>query len=335
LNITEIAQICGVSIATVSRVINNNPRVAKKTRLKVMKVIEENDFVPNTSGRHLRTSRSNKIMVMLPTFSNQFYSVIVEGIEEQADKMGYQVVVVTTMLKKSLEQKYLDMLRAKQVDGCINFFSTFSNKEIDDLAARFPYVQGCEPTLDSKVSSVVIDNKMALYSACRDFIKDGHTRIAYLSGDYYKHSEKRREQGYKNALEEAGIAFDPNLLAKTSYHFKDGMHECERMMNLDKAPTAFLAASDPLAIGAANYLLSAGYKVGKDVMVMGFDNSSISKYFVPAISTIAQPRFSLGTTAFDLLYEKIKNLNSPVKKTVLPFELIHRESTGKIGKHIQ
>ena len=328
MNLTDIAQLCGVSIATVSRVINNDPRVARKTKQKVLKVIEENDFVPNTSGRHLRTSRSNKILVMLPTFSNQFYSRIVEGIEDRADKMGYQVVVVMTMLEKTLEMKYLDMLRAKQVDGCINFFSTFSSDEITAIAARYPYVQGCEPTLGADVSSVVIDNENAIYTAAMEFLDHGHTRIAYMSGDYYKFSELSREKGYRKALKEKGIPFDEELLGKTNYRYKDGVVECQKLMSLKKPPSVILCTSDPLAIGAMNFLRSGNWP--EQVKVMGFDNSDITKYYLPSISTIAQPRYELGTTAFDLLYEKIEDRKSPIKKTILPFEIIHRESTGNL-----
>jgi len=329
LNIKDIAGLCGVSVATVSRVINRDPKVAEKTRNKVLKVIEDNNFIPNVTGRNLRTSRSNKILVMLPTFSNQFYSAIVEGIEAQADKAGYQVVVVMTMLEEMLERKYLDMLRTKQVDGCINFFSMLSKEEISEISREYPYVQGCEPTVNAQVSSVVIDNRLALYSACKAFIESGHKRIAFLSGDYYKYSEQSRERGYKEALEESGIQFDEQLLVKsTMYKFKDGSKECEELMKLENPPTAILTASDSLAIGAINYLISIGVKVGKDVDVIGFDNSSITKYYVPSISTIAQPRFELGVTSWDLLYEKIENIKAPNKKIILPFEIIHRDSTG-------
>lgn len=327
MNIIDISKLCGVSTATVSRVINKDPRVSKETRQKVLKVIDENDYIPNKSGRYLRTSRSNKILVMIPTFLNQFYSVIVEGIEYQADKKGYQVVVVMTMLQKRLEEKYIDMLKSKQVDGCINFFSTFSSDEISSLANRYPYVQGCEPTIGAKVSSVVIDNRDAVFKAASSFIQKGHKRIAYISGNYYKFSEQSREAGYKQALENEGIIFDPALLAKTEYRFKDGYNICEAMMQLPQAPTVFMTASDPLAIGVTNFLIEKGYKVGKEIMVIGFDNSDISKFFIPKLSTISQPRFELGTTAFDLLNEKIENINSPVKKTILPFKIIHREST--------
>jgi len=332
MTITDIASLCGVSIATVSRVLNKDPRVAAQTREKVLKVIREHGFVPNTTGRQLRTSQSNKILVMLPTFSNQFYSTIVEGIEDQADKMGYQVVVAMTMLSKDMELKYLDMLRTKQVDGCINFFSTFSSDEISEIAARYPYIQACEPTLGAKVSSVVIDNRMALHSACRDFIADGHRRIAYLSGDYYKFSEQSREQGYKDALQEAGIEFDPDMLLKTKYRYRDGTQACEHLFALQSPPTAVLSASDILAIGAVKELISRGKKVGDEVRVMGFDNSSITKYYNPSISTIAQPRYEIGTTAFDLLREKIENLKSPIKKTILPYEIIHRQSSGTMSR---
>lgn len=331
MNIKDMANLCGVSVATISRVLNKDPRVAESTRAKVQKIIEEHNFVPNITGRNLRTSRSNKILVMLPTFSNQFYSSIVEGIEDQADKCGYQVLVMMTMLEESLERKYLDMLRTKQVDGCINFFSTFSQDEITELASLFPYVQGCEPTVNAQVSSVVIDNRLAMYTACREFIRKGHKRIAFLSGDYYKYSEQSRERGYREALEEEGIAYDPQLLIKTTrYKFKDGARECEVLLKLDNPPTAILTASDSLAIGAVNYLVNTGIRVGEDIHVIGFDNSSITSYYIPSISTIAQPRYDLGCTAFDLLLEKIENIKAPNKKIILPFEIIHRNSTGTL-----
>ncbi|XMB72856.1 LacI family DNA-binding transcriptional regulator [Mycoplasmatota bacterium WC30] len=327
MTIKDIAKLCNTSVATVSRVINNDPKVADATRQKVLEVIKEQKFVPNITGRNLRTQKSMKILVLLPTMANQFYARILQGIDEKAEEFGYDMLVAVTNQDEAQESKYLDMLRMKTVDGCISFFNTLSANKITSLARDYPFVQCCEPTLYANVSSVVVNNRQAIYETCLEFIKEGHKRIAMISGDYYKYSEQCRENGYKEALIENGIEVDDTLIIKNFYRYKDGSDATKTLMNLENPPTAIICASDSLALGAISELKNFGKVVGEDVKVIGFDNTSITEYFCPTISSIAQPRFDLGQEAFKLLLEKLEDNTSSYKQITLPHRIVHREST--------
>ena len=328
MNIKDIAQKCNLSVATISRVINNDPKVADSTRKKVLTIIDKYKFVPNITGRSLRTQKSNKILVLLPTMSNQFYAEIIQGIEETAEEKGYAILVAVTNLQEHQEIKYLHMLRMKHVDGCISLFNTLDAEAISSLAKNYPFVQCCEPTKDADVSSVEINNRQAVYDVVKQFINRGHKTIGMISGDYYKSSELGRETGYKDALSDFGIKFDKNLIVKNFYRYEDGTVGAKKLMQNNPKPTAIVCASDSLALGATSYFKSQGLIVGKDICVMGFDNTSITMYTSPTISSINQPRYDLGKESFKLLYEKLQDINSTNKKIILPYQIIHRESTG-------
>ncbi len=329
MTIKDIARLAETSVATVSRVLNNDSKVAPSTRAKVLQVVEENNYIPNITSRTMRTKKSNKVLVIIPTIVNSFYSKILQGIEARAEETGYDVLISITNLEETKEKKYLDMLKTKQVDGCISLFSLLPAKEIDELASNYPFVQACEPTVGAHVSNVSVDNRQAMYDVTSEFIEQGHKRIAMISGDYYKYSELNRERGYKDALYDHNMSFDESLLIKKYYRYRDGGDALKELMGLDNPPTAVICVSDSLAIGAVNQLLSMGKKPGKDISIIGFDNTSITSNFVPSISTIAQPRFDLGTNAFDLLLEKLNENDGSSKKVILPYQIIHRESTKK------
>ncbi len=327
MTIKDIAKLCNTSVATVSRVINDDPKVADATRQKVLDVIKEQKFVPNITGRNLRTQKSKKILVLLPTMDNQFYTRILQGIDDKAGEVGYDVLVAITNQDEAQESKYLDMLRMKTVDGCISFFNTLSHEKISNLAKDYPFVQCCEPTLNANVSSVVVNNRQAIYETCVEFIQAGHKRIAMISGNYYKYSEQLRENGYKEALKENGIEVDEDLIIKNFYRYKDGSDAAKKFMKLKNPPTAIICVSDSIALGAISELKNLGKVVGKDVKVIGFDNTAITEYYYPTISSIAQPRYDLGREAFKLLLEKLEDNTSSYKQIILPHRIVHREST--------
>lgn len=329
VTIKDIARLAETSVATVSRVLNKDPKVASSTREKVLAVVKENNYILNVNSRTMRTKKSQKVLVLIPTIVNSFYSKILQGIEARAEENGYDVLIAISNLEESREQKYLDMLRTKQVDGVISLFSLMPVDDINQLASQYPFVQACEPTIGSKASSVTVDNRQAIYDVTNEFIKQGHQRIAMISGDYYKYSELNRELGYRDALNENNIAYDASLIIKTFYRYHDGSDALKKLLSLKNPPTAVICVSDSLAIGAVNEAIAQGKKPGKDIAIIGFDNTSITSNFVPSISTIAQPRFDLGTNAFDLLLDKLNSISNSSKRLILPYEIIHRDSTKR------
>lgn len=329
MTIKDIAKLAQVSAATVSRVMNNEPNVSEKSKEKVLKVVNETGFVLNTVGRNLRKSKSEMLLVILPTLSNPFYSKILKGIEEQAGKKGYGVLVSVTHLEQALERKYLNLLPMKQVDGVISFHSNLSVDDLTGLGEKYPIVQVCEYTEGAKVPYVKIDNYKAAYEVTKHFIANGHKHIGMISGSFYTSSEYAREEGLKKALQEAGLTFDDQYIVKSNYKAEDGIEKCKQLLSLPKPPTAILTVSDMLAIGAINHLEHIGIEVGKEIEVIGFDNNSITKVYSPTVSTVSQPRYDLGTVSVDLIFEKINNLGCVNKGIILPYELLFRESTIK------
>ena len=329
MTIKDIAKLSGTSVATVSRVINNNSNVRKDLKQKVLSVIKETNYIPNTMGRNLRKSKSEMILVMLPTLSNPFYSKILKGIEERASELGYGILLTVTHLQWKTEKKYLEMLQTKQVDGVISLFSKLSLNEINELAKVYPFVQCCEYTEGAALPYVMIDNEKAAYSAVKYFISHGHKKIGMISGSFYENSESSREKGYRNALIDAGLPFDERYIFKSNYTPENGMEICEKLLKLKEPPTAILAVSDTLAIGAIKYLKTINIKVGEEIEVIGFDNASITKVYDPSVSTVSQPRYDLGTVSVDLLMDKINDLSVVNKGIILPFELILRDSTRR------
>jgi len=328
MTIKDIAKKAEVSTASVSRVINNAPNVSEELRKKVMSLIDEVGYKPNSIGKQLRTSKSEKILVVLPTLSNPFYATIIKGIEEECSELNYGVLIAVINLNNELERKYIELLTTKQVDGIISFFSTLAPDEINKMAEAFPYVQCCEPTENTSTSSVSINNKKAAYDAVSYLTSCGHKRIGMISGYYFKTSEREREAGFKEALEKADIAFSEELIVKSDYDYEGGQKACKKLFDLENPPTAIFAVSDTIAIGAMKYLSTINKIVGKDVDIVGFDNATVSKMSSPTVSTVSQPRLELGQTAVSLLMDKIHNSSSINKSVVLPHKLIFRESTG-------
>lgn len=327
MTIKDIAKLAGVSVATVSRVLNNDPKVGDASLEKVRKIIKEYNYVPNNAGRNLRKSKSEMILVILPTLSNPFYSKILRGIEERAAELGYGVLVSVTHIDLKVEKKYLKILQTKQADGAISLFSMLGKDELNELSSQFPFVQCCEYTQGAKLSYVSIDNYKAAYAATEYFIKNNHKKIGMISGRFYKSSEADREKGYRDALIDHGMEFDEKYIVKSDYRPTSGKLLCEKLLSMDPSPTAILAVSDMLAIGAIRHLKEINLKAGEDIEVIGFDNASITKVYDPAVSTVSQPRYELGKIAVDLLIEKIEDINSLNKGITLSHELLLREST--------
>ncbi|MEA4969652.1 MAG: LacI family DNA-binding transcriptional regulator [Candidatus Pelethousia sp.] len=325
MNIKDIAVLAETSTATVSRVINGDAHVSADMRKKVLEVIELTGYKPNLVGKALRSQRSNKLLVLLPTIVNPYYSRVLQGVEQCASIHDYDTVIAITHRDPETERRYLSLASTKQVDGVVTFTSSLSDEDIYAYSKEFPIVQcGASSGL---ISCSCIDNVKASYDATEFLIRLGNRRIGLLNGPYRRTYEVDRENGYRYALIDYGIPVIPEYIASCDYTFTDGIDCCAELMQLPEPPTAIFTSYDISAAGAIKQLLKLGLTPGRDVDVIGFDGTYISAMYSPEITTVEQPGYELGKAAFDLLLEKIEKPDAMVKKIIMPHKLIIREST--------
>ena len=325
--IQEVAAKAGVSVATVSRVLNNNPYVKIDTREKVMQAIKELKYSPNLSGRILRRNETKVILILLPTISNPFYSTAVAAIRYVADKMGYIVMICNTESSEKKELQYLDLLKHKQADGAIVMSQEMDIKKLEEIGASHPIVQCFEYRQSDSLSFVSVDNEKAAYEAVNYLMSLGHEKIGLVGCNTQYSSAKQREEGYKRALLDANMKLDPHLIIRGDYGFNSGYDSAIKLMERAQLPTAIFAISDMQAIGVIKALKTKGIRVPQDVSVMGFDNIAFSKIYDPGITTVNQPTYKMGSKAMTILLDQLKGESDSPQHIIMKHDLIIREST--------
>ncbi len=325
VSIKDIAALTGYSVATVSRVINQSPKVSEETRRRVEEVIRSTDYHPNFIGRNLRSSASMKILMLLPTLDNTFFSDVLRGAGDAAMAAGYQIVVGVTNKKAEVEESYISMLRSCQVDGMVLTNTILDKFDLNRLAGSYPVSLLSDIVEGADLSCVTIDNVAAAKEATEHLISLGHRRISMVNGYYYRSLSIDRENGYRMALEQAGLTYDPTQIVRADYNFKGGYSAAKKLMTRKDPPSAIFCSADSMAIGAVRYLMDHG--LDKQVSVMGFDNVQESEYFFNGISTVNQPKYELGQQSVQLLLEKIQDIHAPNRRLILPHELVIRGSS--------
>ncbi len=325
--IQDVAKLANVSVATVSRVINNTTYVSPEARQEVNNAIKQLNYQPNLTARNLRRLETKTILVLLPTISNTFYSKVIKGIEDTAYKNGYTVMICTTASNKQIENRYLNLLKNKLVDGIIFMTSQLEEDELGLIAQNLPIIQCGEYKENVPASYISIDNEAAGYMAVNHLIKRGHCKIGMVTCRNNHISTKKRELGYKKALNEAGIEYKSDLIKYGNYGFGSGMKLAKEFLKIKPRPTAIFAISDMMAIGLVRYFLDKGLKVPEDIAVVGFDNIRFSYMVKPKITTISQPQYKMGSLAMELLLRKIQDKQSNPQNVFMEHKLIVRESS--------
>lgn len=325
--IRDVAKTAGVSVATVSRVLNGDGVVTPATREKVEQAVKQLDYRPNLLGKGLRQAQTKKILVLLPTISNTFYTRIVRSMEQEAQKSGYSIVIGVTHSSREKELEYLQMLDTRLVDGAILLSSEQEKEELGRIAQRYPIVQCSEYIPDAGCDTVTIDNEKAAYDAVWELVRLGHKRIAFAGSEKPYTSAVLRERGYRRALEEMGVLVEEGLVVKGNYSFASGGEMFERLMERENPPTAIFTIADSIAVG----MLRASYMNEKfqehPVAISGFDDTSLAQIYVPALSTVAQPRREIGALAMRMMCSRIADRKLPARFVALGHQYVKREST--------
>ncbi|TWT06288.1 LacI family transcriptional regulator [Planococcus sp. CPCC 101016] len=325
-NIQQVAKHAGVSVATVSRVLTGKNKVTAKTKQKVEEAIQYLNYEPSMLGRNLRNSESRIVLILIPTISNPFYFEIIKGIENMALSQNYSILLCETDSKPEKEEIYFDLVRKKMADGIISMDPAVNVETLKELSENYPIIQCSEYGGGIGIPYVTIDSEEASYRAVKHLIQIGHRKIALMNSDEKFLYARERRMGYERALQENGIPLNKDYIFYTQeLGFEPGQLTMKKILQLEDRPTAVFAVSDLLAIGALKEINAAGLHVPGDVAVVGFDKIDFSNMTNPALTTVAQPMYKMGTVAARMLIEKIQG--KTVDSVVLGHELVIREST--------
>ncbi|MEN4600378.1 LacI family DNA-binding transcriptional regulator [Pantoea agglomerans] len=326
MSIQKIARMAGVSVATVSRVLNNSDSVKPANRQKVLEAIEESNYQPNLLARQLRTARSSMILVLVSDISNPFCAEVVKGIEEEAEKNGYRILLCNSGADIARSRSSLQLLSGKMVDGIITMDAFSKLPELSQLIGRAPWVQCAEHDDNGQISCVGIDDDVAAQSVVHYLAGQGRQRIALINHDLRYRYARLRQKGYAHQLKEQQLAWQAIAYA-SELSFSAGKAAMNQLLAGETRPDAVFAVSDTLAAGAMAAIQQAGLRIPQDIAVVGFDGSELADMVSPPLTTLAQPSREIGRRACELVLQKIIRPDSPPQCVIMQGELVMRASS--------
>lgn len=323
-NIKKIAEIAGVSVSTVSRVLNNHPYVSDKKRKEILAIIEELNYTQNVNAIHLVKGKTNVIGVLLPHVNDQYYSAIIEGISRETAKNNYHMMLCQTNYSEERELEILQMLKMKKLDGVIICSRTNDKEKLEEYTKFGPIVV-CEEIDSGFISSVHIDYYKVFSQGMNSLIDAGHTCIGYCIGRDNSINSQRRKQAYEDALQHISITPADNWKFKGCFKVDDGRNVIREWMRMSVKPTAFLISCNHIAAGMVTEAKKHSIRIPEDLAIIGCDDQEVAD--VLGITTIAHSSKAVGAKAFEILYEKIKDEKIDVKSIELLPQLTIRETT--------
>ena len=341
VNIRDIARMCGVGVSTVSRAINNHPDINPETKEKILQCIADNNYIPNNSARNLKRQESRVIAVLIKGLTNTFLIEMIQLLEKEIKRHGYTMALERVHFDQDEVDIALELVKEKRLRGIIFLGGDFENRVSKLKELDVPFIlstAGSQPEdiSEDEYSSVSVADMEEGYKMTEYLIKNGHKRIAMISAKTDDESiGKLRLRGYKKALEDNGIPFDPELVMFMrpdieDYSMENG-YEVTKQFLAKKVPfTALFAVSDTLAIGAIRAFYEAGIKVPDDVSLVGFDGVEAGKFSCPALTTMGQPVREMAKETVDILFGIIDG-HGAHKHKICQAHLVERESVKKIN----
>ena len=331
--IEDVAAIAGVSIATVSRAVNEPAKVADGTRRRVNEAIARTGYTTNAMARSLRLRRSKMILILAPDVGDPNFSNILVGLETEASKRGYGVLIGNTQNDPMRESDYLRFISSNQADGLILLTGhlPFGYNQDGPEARLPPMVAVNEPIAGDGVPFVGVDNFEGARLAAEHLISQGHRRIAFIGRSTSRLVNELRERGYRAALDNAGIAIDPLLILDGDGTTESGRQAAEHMFVRDVLPSAFLCVNDATALGVIIALNARGYDLPRQFSIMGFDDISFASFVTPSLTTMKQPRSKIGEAAMDRLLAVVEGRPVEQRELLLRSELILRNSVARFA----
>ncbi|GGA22017.1 LacI family DNA-binding transcriptional regulator [Paenibacillus physcomitrellae] len=327
--IVDVAAKAGVSPATVSRVLNRSSGVTEKTRLKVMKAIEELGYHPNAAAKHLRSQKTKTIGVIAQDINSTYFTEIIKGIENMAYAQSYRVIICDSENQKEKEQEYLNLLLDRTIDGLILIAPLIADEEIIELADKGYFVAVVGRHIEhERIPCVYTDNVKFSREVVKHLVQQGHRDIVFLNGYPDAVDSFERLEGYLKALRDYQIPFRPEFVENGHFSEIGGYEALKRLVEKKLSFTAVFAANDEMALGVYRACAELGIRIPDQLAVIGVDNNRISKYINPTLSTVSQPKYTMGSILVEKFIDQMNENQFENKRVfVVDSELIVRESS--------
>ncbi len=331
VTVEDVAREAGVSVATVSRVVNKSPLVSPETTNKVNAVIERLHYKPNIFGRGLRRKESHIVLIIIPNITNPYYSQIVSGIESVCHRSNYITMLCITEASQIKASSYLEFLKNGTADGAIILSTEKNDLNLPELAKHYPIVQCSEYCNDDAISHVSIDNFEAAIRVIEYLISINHKRIGFISSYNQFISTELRQNGYLEAMTSAGFNFGNHYIAyaDSDYSFVSGQRAARELLERKDRPSAIFCVSDIIALGAISAARELNLCIPEDVSIVGFDNVEYATMFTPKLTTVSQPCYSLGVNSAELILKQLAG-GKEGGNIFLEYDIILRESTALV-----
>ncbi len=338
VTLKEIASRLNISVSTVSKALKDYPDIGIETKNLVRETARNLNYKPNALAVNLRTNESKTIGLIIPEIVHHFFSNVIKGIVSRAEKKGYLVIILQSDESCDLEKKQIELLLDQRVDGMIISLANDTD-QVDHirhvLDQKTPLVMFDKVSKRVECSKVIIDDRKAAFEATKHLIEKGCKRIAHFRGALTPLNSIDRFMGYRNALLDHGLEFDPSLVYICQCgdrSFEEGKENARKLLEEHKDVDGIFINTDLVAIGALTEFRNQGIRIPEDIKVVGFSNWFMSSVISPSLTTIDQPGFQMGEAAFDQLFIEIETLKKgkePIFKTIeLETRLIERATTG-------
>ncbi|MDQ0114792.1 LacI family DNA-binding transcriptional regulator [Paenibacillus harenae] len=329
--IVDVAKLAGVSPATVSRVLNDSSLVKERTKSKVLAAIKEMDYYPNAAAKHLRSQRTMTLGVIVPDINVSYFAEIIKGIENMAYARKYKVIICDSDNKVEKEHEYLSLLPNRTVDALILVTPLLANDVLYEYADKGHLLGVIGKSVDhEKIPSCKTDNVKFSYEAVSHLIEQGHRQIAYIGGYPDSVETYERLEGYMKALKSSQIPFQPMLIDNGDFTEEGGYEAIHRLFDKSLPITAVYVANDEMALGVYKACRERGIRIPDELAVIGVDNNRITRYLLPPLSTVEQPKYAMGAIVAEKLIDSLnENEFADKHEFLIESQVIIRESSKR------
>ncbi|NKQ55879.1 LacI family transcriptional regulator [Amycolatopsis sp. K13G38] len=325
----DIAELAGVSITTVSHVVNGTRPVAPETKAAVLAAIEETGYTGDVIARSLVTGGTRSLGVAISLLANPYFAALMQAIEREAALAGYTVLLADTHDSVETETDTVRTLRSRRVEGMLLTPAPGDGKVINELVSLgVPLVLVDRVTMRTDVDQVGVENIQSTSALTEHLAAQGHRRIGFVSGSPGLSTSEERVLGYRLGLGRGGLSWNPELVASGRSSREGGAEALRALCGLPEPPTALVVGNDSMMVGVLHEARRMGLKVGTDLAVVGYDDAEWADLVEPPLTTMAQPIEEIGRNAVRLLLARIANPDRPTETRRLPPKLMHRESCG-------